>query len=186
MKCRGLGGTVVSGSFSWRRLRPPAGLLTVGPSSERRQGEPGAASCGGRQRARSKVSFVCLGPQPRGHGSCPPSRTLLTSQGVTSGPVEQLKPFSIPSFIPSCLFLIKVFKKNTTLPWLVWLSGLSTGLQTKGWLVQFTVRAHAWVVGQVLSRGRMRGNHTLVFLSLSFSLPFSLPPSLPPSLSKNK
>ena len=30
------------------------------------------------------------------------------------------------------------------------------------------------VVGQVPSRGLMRGNHTLMFLSLSFSLPFSL------------
>ena len=45
-------------------------------------------------------------------------------------------------------------------------------------VVQFPVRAYAWVAGQVPSRGRSRGNHTLVFLSLSFSLP-----SL---LSKNK
>ena len=40
------------------------------------------------------------------------------------------------------------------------------------------VRSYAWVAGQVPSRGRARGNHTLMFLSLSFSLP-----SL---LSKNK
>ena len=52
-------------------------------------------------------------------------------------------------------------------PWLVWLSGLSTGLRTKGLLVRFPVRAHAWVVGQVPSRGPVRGNHTLLFLSLS-------------------
>ena len=45
--------------------------------------------------------------------------------------------------------------------WLEWLSGLSSGLWTKGSLVQFPVRAHAWVVGQVLSRGLVRGNHTL-------------------------
>ena len=38
--------------------------------------------------------------------------------------------------------------------------------------VQFPVRAHVWVAGQVPSRGRMRGNHTLMFLSLSPSLPF--------------
>ena len=44
-------------------------------------------------------------------------------------------------------------------------------LQTKGSLVQFPVRAHAWVVGQVPSRGHVRGNHTLIFLSLPFSLP---------------
>ena len=54
--------------------------------------------------------------------------------------------------------------------WLGWLSGLSAVLQTKGSLVQFLVRAHAWVVGQVPSRGCVRGKHTLVFPSLSPSL----------------
>ena len=39
--------------------------------------------------------------------------------------------------------------KSTNWPWLVWLSGLSAGLRTKGLLVQFPVRAHAWVAGQV-------------------------------------
>ena len=63
-------------------------------------------------------------------------------------------------------------------PWLVYLSGLSVGLWTKASLVQFPVKAHAWVPGQVPSRGRTRGNHTLVILSLSFSLPS------PPSKSK--
>ena len=58
-----------------------------------------------------------------------------------------------------------------TLPWLVWLSGLGTSLQSKRSPVQFPVRAHAWVAVQVPSRGRMRSNHTLMFLSLSFSLP---------------
>ena len=65
--------------------------------------------------------------------------------------------------------------KKLNLPWLVWLSGLSASLRTKGYLVQFPVRAHAWVAGQVPSRGRLRGNHTV-------SLPFFLPPSA----SKNK
>ena len=59
-------------------------------------------------------------------------------------------------------------------PWLVWPSGLSTGLWTKGLPVRFPVRAHAWIVGQVPSRGRTRGNHTLMFLSLSYSLPSPL------------
>ena len=41
--------------------------------------------------------------------------------------------------------------------------------------VQFPVRAHAWVAGQVPSRGSTRGNHTLMFLSLSLSsLPLSI------------
>ena len=65
------------------------------------------------------------------------------------------------------------FLKMWILPWLVGLSGLSAGLQTKGLLVRSPVRAHAWVAGQVPSRGCSRGNHTLMFLSLSFSLPFS-------------
>ena len=50
----------------------------------------------------------------------------------------------------------------------------SAGLQTKGSPVRFPVRTHAWVVGQVPSRGRARGNHTLTFLSLSFSFPSPL------------
>ena len=45
------------------------------------------------------------------------------------------------------------------------------GLQTKGSPVQFPVRAHAWVVGQVPSKGRARGTHTLIFPSLSPSFP---------------
>ena len=60
--------------------------------------------------------------------------------------------------------------KVIQLPWLVWLSGLSTGLGTERWLVWFPVRAHAWVVGQVPGWGRARGNQWM-FLSLSFSLP---------------
>ena len=63
--------------------------------------------------------------------------------------------------------------KSNSLLWLVWLSGLSAGLRTKGSLVQFPVRTHAWVWGQVPSRGRTRGNQTLMFLSLSPSLPLS-------------
>ena len=51
-------------------------------------------------------------------------------------------------------------------PRLVWLSGLSSFLWTKGLLVWFPVRAHAWVASQVPSWGCMTGNHTLMFLSL--------------------
>ena len=51
-------------------------------------------------------------------------------------------------------------------PWLVWLSGLNTGLRTKGSPVWFPVRAHAWVVSQVPSMRHVRGNHTLMFPSL--------------------
>ena len=62
----------------------------------------------------------------------------------------------------------------------MWFSGLSAGLQTEGSLVRFPVR----VASQVPSRGRARGNHTLMFLSHSSSL--SLSPSLKiNSLKKN-
>ena len=53
----------------------------------------------------------------------------------------------------------------------MWLSGLSTGLQTKGLCVYFPVRARDWVAGQVPSRGRARGN---IEVSLPLSLPLSL------------
>ena len=43
-------------------------------------------------------------------------------------------------------------------PWLVWLSGLKTGLQTERSPVLFLVRALAWVAGQVPSSGCTRGN----------------------------
>ena len=49
-------------------------------------------------------------------------------------------------------------------------SGLSAHLGKKGSLVQFPVRAHTWVAGHVPSWGHMTGNHTLIFLALSFSL----------------
>ena len=44
----------------------------------------------------------------------------------------------------------------------------------QGSLVQFPVRANAWVAGQVPSRGHARDNHTLMFLSLSFCIPSPL------------
>ena len=36
-------------------------------------------------------------------------------------------------------------KQWSVLPWLVWLSGLSTSLRTKGSQVRFPVRTHAWL-----------------------------------------
>ena len=44
-------------------------------------------------------------------------------------------------------------QKQENWPWLAWLSGLNASLRTKGSLVRFSVRAHAWVVGQVPSKG---------------------------------
>ena len=42
-------------------------------------------------------------------------------------------------------------KRDRLEPSLVWLSGMSDGLRTKMSRVQFLVRAHAWVAGQVPS-----------------------------------
>ena len=58
--------------------------------------------------------------------------------------------------------------------WLVWLSKLSAGLETKGLLVQFPVSERAWVFCQVPSRGNEKGNYTLMFLSIFSSLPTPL------------
>ena len=49
------------------------------------------------------------------------------------------------------------------------LSGLVIVPLTKRSPVQFLVRAHTWVVGQVPSRGHARDNHTLMFLSLKIT-----------------
>ena len=58
--------------------------------------------------------------------------------------------------------------------WLVWLSGLSAGLWIQRLLVQSPVRAQTWAAGQVAGWGCARGNHIVLFLSLSPSLPLSL------------
>ena len=70
----------------------------------------------------------------------------------------------------SPLFLTSSSTSSKDIPWLVWLTGLSASLQIKGSPVRFPVWAHAGAMGQVLTWGRVRGNHTLMFLSLSFSL----------------
>ena len=49
--------------------------------------------------------------------------------------------------------VLDVANLNQLLPWLVWLSGLSAGLQTKGSPVRFPVRVHAWVADQVPGSG---------------------------------
>ena len=61
--------------------------------------------------------------------------------------------------------------KKPSLSWLVWLSGLRAGLQTRGLPVQFLFRAHAWVAGQVSGRWRKRGNHILMFPFFLFHFP---------------
>ena len=75
------------------------------------------------------------------------------------------------------LMSLSITTINQFLPWLLWLSGLSVDFEPKGHQLDSQSRAPAWVEGQVPSRGRARGNHTLMFLSPSLS------PSVP--LSKN-
>ena len=56
----------------------------------------------------------------------------------------------------SCFILVQLNRNSFKiffLPWLVWLSGLSTSLWTTGSMFWFPVRAHAWVAGQDPSRG---------------------------------
>ena len=61
---------------------------------------------------------------------------------------------------------------------------MSTGLRTKGSPVQFPVRAHAWVAGQVPSWGRARGNLWMYLLHIGVCLP--LCPSIPSPKTKIK
>ena len=56
----------------------------------------------------------------------------------------------------------------------MWLDGLIAGLQNRESLVQFLVRAHAWVAGQVAGEVHERQPHTDVSLPL-FLLPFPSP-----------
>ena len=62
--------------------------------------------------------------------------------------------------------------KMKSLAWLVWLSGLSAGLQTRELLVQFPVRAHAWVVGQVPTWGAHKRQPHIDVSVLLFVPPF--------------
>ena len=70
----------------------------------------------------------------------------------------------------------KYSRNNTLSPWLVWLSGLSAGLRTKGSVVWFPVRAHAWVAGRVPGSGCVRGNQSMCLSHIKVSLPRFLPP----------
>ena len=92
-----------------------------------------------------------------------------------------------PPFCLSSFFSSFGFQEQTCFyPWLVWLSGLSAGLQTKKSPVHIPVRAHTWVVGQVPSWATDGCiSHTSMFLpSPSLSLPLSI--KINKVLKKNK
>ena len=62
---------------------------------------------------------------------------------------------------------LNTVQKTKQRPQLVWLTGLSVGLWTKGSLVQLLIGAHAWVAGQVPSEGaREKQPHIDVSLPL--------------------
>ena len=66
----------------------------------------------------------------------------------------------------------RLYFKNE--PWLMWLSGLSASLRTKGLPVLFPVRAHAWVAGQVPIGGAGEATtHCCFSPSFSFLSPLS-------------
>ena len=56
-------------------------------------------------------------------------------------------------------------KERINLTWPTWLSWLDVVLQSKGLLVRFPVRAHAWVAGLVPGWGCVRGNRLIISLT---------------------
>ena len=134
--------------------------------------------------------------EPKSHPSLPPQnqktgiqlelehRNPFRSKGsiVQEDPV--LKPFIINGHALSLcsknvpyqsfhtLVSPKSLKPTTALAGVA--QWIECGLQTKRSPVRFPVKAYALVSGQVPSGGCVRGNHTLMFLSLSFSLPLPL------------
>ena len=72
--------------------------------------------------------------------------------------------------IPSC-FCAQFFTCNLLAGMAQWIECQPTNQKVTG---SIPSRAHASVAGQAPNKGRMRGNCTLMFLSLSFSLPSPL------------
>ena len=82
--------------------------------------------------------------------------TFESPRELESHPMPRPHPGQLqPGFLEMGLGLSRF--KTSLGPWLVWLSGLSAGLQTERSLVRFLVRAHAWVAGQVSRWGIVRG-----------------------------
>ena len=65
-------------------------------------------------------------------------------------------------------------EKVVLLPWFLWFGGLSAGLGTERSLVQFSVRAHAWVSGQVPVWKCARGSQLMFLSHIDVYLPLSL------------
>ena len=117
------------------------------------------------RRGHPLLARMCHSTGGAGHSA----RRERERERKGTGVGREVKMFLFADDMMSYLENLTEYTKK--LPWLVWLSGLSDSLRIKGLPVRFSVRAHAWVSGQVPSRGRMRGNHTVMFRSLSFSFP---------------
>ena len=104
-----------------------------------------------RQRGRDRVNTSQMGSSQ--NSEVPSSTGLVTA--ITVRP-HSVNPHLEPAFI---------YEKFILEPWLVWLSGVSAGLQTQRSLVQFPVRAHAWVVGRVPIWGHARDNQLMLSLT---------------------
>ena len=113
-----------------------------------------------------RVSWLVLRSAATSHGEAGQGTVSAVNPGVALGQVRGAGD------------------KSQNQPWMVWLSRWGVGLQTKGSPVQFPVRAHAWVAGQVPTWGRVRGSQMTFLLHIDVSLPLFLPPF--PSLKINK
>ena len=88
-------------------------------------------------------------------------------------PVDVYRCFGFVCFFFSLSFLlslksINIFLKISNNHWLVWLSGLSTDLRTKGLPVQFPAKGTCLCCRPGPSWGHARDNHTLMFPSPLF------------------
>ena len=112
-------------------------------------------------------------------GTWPATQACAPTGNGTSNPLVHRLALNPRSHTSQGIIIRKFFLKNWLLPWLLWLSGLSAGLQTRRSRVQFPVGAHAWVAGQVPSWGCGKGNQSVYLLHMDVSLlSFSLPSSL--------
>ena len=136
----------------------------------------------GKEGAIWEVVFILFGHWPYIKEPRAGVLTLAWTQSLSNSPPYWWDIKSLRSLNGQLIYIVTLWSdtvfmkfKILVLPWLVWLSGLSARLQSKGSPVQFPVRAPAWVVGQVPRRECARDNHTLMmFLSLSFSFPSPL------------
>ena len=105
-------------------------------------------------------------------------RVLMKMKGLQISTSTSIFAHMLSYRFLDCL-IVSTFKRLLELPWLVWLSGLSTSLRTGRSQVWFPVRAHAWVLGQVPNLGRARGNQLIYLSCVHWCFSAFLSPFLP-------